>query len=246
VLWLVGRLSYTVLLFADLPSNLAVARESQLTPEERKRNSFGTSTSFSYAEGVETTYPSSLPGFFPPISHCKCVMTDFDLPTLGGLHLVEGLCDGVYLGVEALAGFPSLETLPYTPNLGYHQVNVFQGESRNRSMAVIIRNVWEGKKLAQVARQLIGQRIFTGWPFLQEGLVTAISDDLFRYDQHGQLPHQPHNLLTWKRKAGKIEDTYAKRFAVITGSVDALVHVRPLSGNLIFLNVCLAFTHLLH
>jgi len=32
-------------------------------------------------------------------------MEPFDLPTLDGLHLVQGLCDGVFLGAEALAGF---------------------------------------------------------------------------------------------------------------------------------------------
>ena len=32
-------------------------------------------------------------------------MEPFDLPTLDGLHLVPGLCDGVLTGAETLAGF---------------------------------------------------------------------------------------------------------------------------------------------
>ena len=67
-------------------------------------------------------------------------MEPFDLPTLDGLHLVEGLCDGVLIGAEALAGFPSLHTLPHTASLGHHGVNVHGSESRNKSMIVHIEN----------------------------------------------------------------------------------------------------------
>ena len=41
-------------------------------------------------------------------------MEPFYLPVLEGLHLIPGLCDGVALGTDALAGFPSLKTLPYS------------------------------------------------------------------------------------------------------------------------------------
>ena len=42
------------------------ARDRRLTPEERKRNSWGLSTKLSFNPGEPTLYPSSLPGFFPP------------------------------------------------------------------------------------------------------------------------------------------------------------------------------------
>ena len=74
---------------------------------EKQRNGFGTSTRFSYNSGEPTQYPSSLLGFFPPLYSCRCIMEPFDLPTLNGLHLVPGFCDGVLTGAEALAGFPS-------------------------------------------------------------------------------------------------------------------------------------------
>jgi 5'-3' exoribonuclease 1 len=69
---------------------------------------------FLYNPGEPTDYPASLPGFFPPLYHRTCTMESFDLPTLDGLHLVPGPCDGVLTGAEALAGFPSLHTLPHT------------------------------------------------------------------------------------------------------------------------------------
>jgi 5'-3' exoribonuclease 1 len=166
-------------------------------------------------------------------------MEPFDLPTLDGLHLVEGLCDGVFLGSSALAGFPSLKTVPHTAQLGYHGVNVFQSESRNKSMIVHIENRFEGKTAKDVAEEMVGKRTFIGWPFLLEGLVVAVSDSLFRHEKipfgKGQekvlaTPHGQDALHSWHRKAERIEQVYSKRFGVIIGQTDLLVHVRPLKG----------------
>jgi 5'-3' exoribonuclease 1 len=219
------------------------AREHRLTAEEQKRNSFGTSTKFRFSTGEPTVYPSSLPGFFPPLYRCTCVAEPFDLPTLDGLHLVEGLCDGVSLGVDALAGFPSLNTLPHKAALGFHGVNVHSSESRNKSMVVHIDNPHENRKVEDIAREMIGKRTFFGWPFLREALVAAVSDSLFKYEEMAVIPgkppkiisnpHAPQGLGYWKSKAEQIESVYSKRCGVITGPVDVLLHVRPLKGVVI-------------
>ncbi|KAG6840893.1 hypothetical protein C0991_003417 [Blastosporella zonata] len=216
------------------------SREHRLTPEEKQRNSYGTSTKFSFSTGEPTIYPSSLPGFFPPIYRCMCSMEAFDLPTLDGLHLIEGLCNGVLTGVDALAGFPSLKTLPHTSVLGFHGVNVHGSESRNKSMVVHIENPYEHTKSEEIARKMVGERTFMGWPFLQEGLVVAVSDSLFKYEKLSVVqgteakvvsnPHAPQGLGHWKMKAERIEQAYSKRSGVITGVVDVLLHVRPLKG----------------
>ncbi|KAI0649009.1 exonuclease II [Trametes meyenii] len=215
-------------------------REIRLTDDERTRNSFGTSTKFTYVPGEPTLYPSSLPGFFPALHRCFSKMEPFDLPTLNGLHLVQGLCDGVHLGAEALAGFPSLQTLPHTAMLGFHGVNVHGSESRNKSMVVHIDNAYENKKVEAIAQEMIGNRIFIGWPFLQEGLVSSISDSLFTYEKLTvspgrppkvvSNPHTQQGLSLWKSKAEKIERYYSKRCGVITDNIEVLVHVRPLKG----------------
>jgi 5'-3' exoribonuclease 1 len=49
---------------------------------------------------------------------------------LNGRRLIKGLCDGVQLGVKAMAGFPSLQTLKHTAKLSKHGVNVFNSESK--------------------------------------------------------------------------------------------------------------------
>ncbi|KAG1836386.1 hypothetical protein C8R48DRAFT_782968 [Suillus tomentosus] len=216
------------------------SREHRLTPEERRRNDFGTSTKFFFNPGEPTVYPSSLPDFFPPYIVARGKTESFDLPTLDGLHLVPGLCEGVCLGAEALAGFPSLDTLPHTAQLGFHGVNVHNSESRNKSMVVHIQNPHENRKVEDIAKEMVGKRTFIGWPFLQEGLVTAVSDSLFKYEKLVLVPGTPEKVVSnphshqalshWKGKAERIESIYSKKCGVITGDVDVLVHVRPLKG----------------
>jgi len=144
-------------------------------------------------------------------------MESFDLPPLNGLHLVPGLCDAVLTDTEALAGFPSMHTLPHTPLLGFHGVNVHGSESRNKSMVVHIKNPYEDTKTEDITKEMVGKWTFMGWPFLQEGLVVAISDSLFKlkYEKMTVVPrsppkvvsnpHSPHGIGHWKMKAERIE-----------------------------------------
>lgn len=167
-------------------------------------------------------------------------MEVFNLPTLDGLHLVPGLCDGVFLGAEALAGFPTLQTLPHTAMLGYHGVNVHGSESKNKSMVIHIQNPKEGTKTEAIARDMVGKRTFVGWPFVREAMVVAVSDHLFKFEKvkfgDGRStkvlgsPHSPQGISYWKNKAEKIEHYYSKRLGVMTGSIEVLLHVRPLKG----------------
>lgn len=215
------------------------AREHRLAPSEQIPK-LGSSVKFAFNHGEPTVYPSSLPGFFPPLYRCQCIEEAFHLPTLDGLHLIPGLCDGVVLGEEALAGFPSLKTLPYMAVVGVHGVNVHGYESKNQSIVVHITNPHSSKTPEQIAHATIGKRIFTGWPFPHEGLVVAVSDSHFKYEMMNMIPgkpakvastpHSPAGLGHWKSKAERIEQVYSKRFGVVPGEVEVLVHVRPLKG----------------
>lgn len=170
-----------------------------------------------------------------------CIMEPFNLPTLDGLHLVPGLCDGVFLGAEALAGFPTLQTLPHTAMLGYHGVNVHGSESKNKSMVIHIQNPHDGAKTEDIAKKMVGHRTFVGWPFVREAMVVAVSDHLFKYEQMKfgdgretrvlSNPHSSQGVHYWKGKTEKIENYYSKRLGVVTGPVEILVHVLPLKGK---------------
>ena len=231
-------------------------KENLLSPEERSRNDFGVTLKFSYNPNINEMYPSSMPGVFPEVARCHCVANVFELPTLEGLEIIVGLCEGVKLGIHALAGFPSLKTLPHTAELVYHGVNVFQQDSRNESMVLRLENTYDGGAVEE-AKNKIGQRVFVGecnrdftprgififlllrrglgYPFLQEGLVNAVSDELFRYHQieNGQVipvPHSPNEIDTWRRKAERMENTYSKKMGILIGAVEVVFHVNILKG----------------
>ena len=210
-------------------------RDYLLTDEERARNEFGVSLKFTYSEDLDFTYMSSLPGIFPDLAHCHCVENIFDLPTMEGLDVHVGLMDGVKLGVSALAGFPSLHTIPHVGSLSFHGVNVFQQDSRNESMVITILDA-DARSGVEYARSIIGQRCFVGYPFLSEAKVVRVSDELFDYipgptpGTPVQVPHGPAEIESWKRNVSRLQQTYSKRLGMIIGEMDSLVHVEALKG----------------
>lgn len=208
-----------------------------------------------YDESAKTFFPSPIPGFFPDIVQGHCVTDAFEMPELNGLEFITGLLAGVQLGASALAGFPSMATLPHTASLQYHGVNVHNTDSKNQSIVITVdpdvvedatppASVVNGgdkkqrKSTEEIAKGSINKRTYTGWPFLREGMVVGVSDELFRYSEvlvGGKkkivsTPHTPTEVGQWKRKADRIEHQYSKRFGVVLGQIDVLLQVRPLKG----------------
>ncbi|TFK65107.1 hypothetical protein BDN72DRAFT_773795 [Pluteus cervinus] len=107
-------------------------------------------------------------------------------------------------------------------------------------MVVHITNPHEGKKTEEIARAMVDQRVFFGWPFLHEGLVKAVSDELFKYEMMTVIPtspqkvisnpHAPHGVYAWRQQAERSEELYSKKTGVVTGPVQVLLHIRPLKG----------------
>ncbi|KAI9827701.1 MAG: hypothetical protein M1819_006902 [Sarea resinae] len=211
-------------------------KEHLLSEDERVRNEFGVTLKFSYSPDMDFTYPTSLVGIFPDIAHCHCVVNIFELPTMDGLDFHVGLMNGVKLGEAALAGFPSLKTLPHTGSLDFHGVNVFQQDSRNESMIITLKDEEVETKVSHT-KQKLGKRVFVGYPFLQEAKVTRVSDELFDYILPAQdgsqvvpIPHSPQDIDKWRKKAERIEGVYSKRLGMMIGTVESLVHVDMLKG----------------
>ncbi|KAK6352621.1 hypothetical protein TWF730_009441 [Orbilia blumenaviensis] len=211
-------------------------REHLLTADEIRRNDFGITLKFTYSESIETVYPSSMQGVFPDINHCHCIMNEFELPTLdGGLNLIQGLCDGVRIGRNALAGFPSLKSLDHTGQLLHHSVNVFQQDSKNESMVVSLVHPEKPSTVEAIAQTKINQRVHVGYPFLGEAQVTGVSDELFVYTLDAQghvqkISHSDKERDMWRTRADRIENTYSKRMGMIIGTVDVLLQVNHLKG----------------
>lgn len=208
----------------------------KLSDDEKMRNEFGVTLKFTYDAETDFIHPSSLVGVFPDIPHCHCIENIFDLPTIEGLDFRVGLMDGVKLGESALAGFPSLATIPYNATLGFHGVNVFSQESRNESMVVTLEDV-EARTNVTNAVTKLGQRVFVGYPFLSEAKVVKVSDELFDYfpsddgaSQSIQKPHGPREIDDFRKKAEQLEGTYSKRLGIIIGPVESITHVEMLKG----------------
>ncbi|CAI2164057.1 10835_t:CDS:10 [Funneliformis geosporum] len=215
------------------------AKEDELSEEEKRRNSFGDCLLFTYDPSLDENYPSSL----PDLEHCHCRTEPYHLPTLDGLKLIKGLCDGARLGVEAMAGFPSLETLNYTAKLEHHghfisetNNHVIRTLYRNETMVITLIDQFADMSTEDLAHEKLGKRIFVGWPFLQEGLLQAVSDETWRYELYTPSNGQPqvnkyqNKQDDWRRKADKCGQVYNKRFGSVTGTVNVIAHVLMLKG----------------
>ncbi|KAK6219940.1 xrn 5 -3 exonuclease [Colletotrichum tabaci] len=206
-----------------------------LSQDQKERNGFGVALKFTYNPEVSITYPSSLLGVFPDISPCHCVENIFELPNTEGLTYRNGLTDGAKINVEALAGFPTLHTLPYTAMLVENfGVNVFQADSKNPSMIVTLTDS-ELRTRAEQASQKLGKRCFVGYPFLQEAKIVKVTDELFDYELDGngsvvQKHHGPKDIDFFNKESGYIENWHSKRLGIVINSVESLVHVHMLKG----------------
>ena len=211
-------------------------RDHLLSKEERMRNEFGVSLKFTYSSEFDYVYPTPLAGIFPDLPHCHCLENIFDLPTMEGLDVHVGLVEGVKLGESALAGFPSLRTLPNQGVLAYHAVNVFQQDSRNESMIITMLDS-DTRTKVEAAKRYLGRKVHVGYPYLAEAKVMKVSDELFDYlapSSEGEasvtIPHEGYGIDAWRRKAERIENVYSKRYGIIIGHVESLVHVHMLKG----------------
>jgi 5'-3' exoribonuclease 1 len=216
------------------------SKDPLLSEAEKKRNEFGVSLKFTFSSQVDYTYPSTIPGVFPDLEHCHVVENIYELPTMDGLDVYVGLMDGVKLGEAALAGFPSLRTLPSNGMLGFHGVSVFQQESRNESMVITIADSDVTSPVSH-AKQKLGKAVHVGYPFLQEGKVCSVSDELFTYSLQNpenaaegtnviSKEHSPREIEDWKKKATRIEKVYSTRLGIVIGPVESLVQIEPLVG----------------
>lgn len=207
-----------------------------LSDDEKARNGFNVPIKFTYSSDYDFTYPSSMVGIFPDIPHCRCVENIFELPPTEGLGQRHGLMDGALLNASALAGFPSLATLPYNATLGFHGVNVFQTDSRNESMVVTLIDS-AVRSQVENAKKKLGRRCFVGYPFLQEAKIVRVSDELFDYtlatDGSGNVVLRDHSnkeIDEFAKNAKYWEDFYSKRLGILIGDVESMVHVEMLKG----------------
>lgn len=224
-------------------------REQRLTKAEREMAREGDSYRFSYDKELAKkdmddvpTYPSPLPGVFPDIHHCLAREEIYHLPSVkeAGLSLRKGLLPGAKIGKDALAGFPSLQTIPYTYEIKHHGVHVFQQDSRNESVVISIKNKYQHADIEEIAKLFLYRSIYVRYPYLQEAVVIGVSNAEKKYYvnfTNGKKQILEHYWDTkeresWETRMGRAEYMPSKRFALLVGEIEVGFHVCVLNGML--------------
>lgn len=211
--------------------------EAKLSPIEKKRNSFGRDIEFLCNPQIDQVYSSPLPAFFHDIEHDKCIEKEFVLPPVQGEVKIE-LGEHALLGKESLAGFPTLETIPFDYELSLHEIRVFQNPSRSESMVLKIKNIWDDLSVYQFAHKFLNKIVYTRWPFLRESRVVTVMDKENKYEsvktQHTRkvvaMPLTADESKQFYSSARSIMETYEKTKGVILRKVDSIAYVQRVTG----------------
>ncbi|RCK63054.1 5'-3' exoribonuclease 1 [Candida viswanathii] len=211
--------------------------EEKLTPDETARNSYGYPIRFIHNPQIDHVYPTSLPGFFPDLEHDKCYEEEFVLPEIENLKI--GLIDGAKTGLDLLAGFPTLDSVPFTSELALNDVKVFNFPSRSESMILNVVNVWADLTVAQFAQQFMNKLVYSKWPFLRECRVVRVMDNETKYESYRTETGLKKVVGTeataddrkqFRSDVSSLRVSYAKQKGVKLGALDTLVYVKPVSG----------------
>ncbi|KAI8367771.1 XRN 5'-3' exonuclease N-terminus-domain-containing protein [Blakeslea trispora] len=225
------------------------SRENRLTKEEQSRTEFGNSYKFVFDEDLAKknpddlpVYSSPLPGVFPDIHHCLAREEVYNLPTLTlhnyNLELRKGILPGAKVGKNALAGFPSLQTIPHEFEIKHHGVHVFQQDSRNESVVISIKNRYENADIEEIAKLFLYRSIYVQYPYLKEAVVIGVSDAEKKYYvtfNNGKKQILEHmwdekERESWESRMGRAEYMPSKRFGLLVGEIEVGFHVCVLNG----------------
>jgi 5'-3' exoribonuclease 1 len=222
-------------------------REQRLTKEEASMTRLGTSYKFVYDTELAKkdpeewpVYPSPLPGVFPDIHHCLVREDVYKLPSLTekDLKFRKGLLPGAKVGQNALAGFPSLQTIPYTYEIKHHGVHVFQQDSRNESVIISIKNKYRNADIEEIAKLFLYRSIYVQYPYLKEAVVIGVSNAEKKYYvnyKNGKKQILEHfwddkERENWESRMGRAEYLPSKRFGLVIGDIEVGFHVCVLNG----------------
>ncbi len=214
--------------------------DAKLSPEEKKRNSFGTDLIFIFNPQVDTIYKTPLSGFFNDIEHNHCIEREFITESPENIKFLFGLPKGAKLGASALAGFPSLKTVPLTAGLEYNSSVVFNFPSKQQSMVLHIQDVFKENhiSLSDLAKRHIGKVIYSRWPYLRESKLLSIitEDTIYESISTGKtsklMERRPQDFerKEFRELKHSLKSNYQRTKAVILDDVYAVAKVIPVNG----------------
>jgi len=181
--------------------------ESDLTDDERSRNTCGEAYVFTHDPNVSTSLEKlgDSEGF-QAVERCTAKRIPFlessshFKPTNQSLVLEPKLVLGV---VVPLPGFGTLRSAPiqrlWRRNLG---IDVFSSRSRYRTSCLEISNAnTEEVSIEDIATKLIGTYVHVNYPYFVEGYVTAVSNEALTIRGKGKPKRwTKEKAKTWKNK----------------------------------------------
>lgn len=211
--------------------------EAKLSPEEARRNSYGTDIIFIYNPQIDSVYPTPLPGFFHDIEHDKCYEEKLVLPPLDPNFKFD-LPEGAKLGKYSLAGFPTLYTIPFKSELSLLEVKVFNFPSKSESMVLTLDNIWDDISVQQFVQKFMGKIVYSNWPYLSEARVTEVWDPDMKHEsvKSGNTRKIVSNALSndelkeYYQITKNLRQTYEKTKGIKIGPVNVIVFVQRVTG----------------
>ncbi|GMM53968.1 chromatin-binding exonuclease [Maudiozyma humilis] len=217
----------------------------KLTPEEKKRNSFGKDLIYLFNPQVDNVYKSPLSGIFSDIEHNHCVEKEFTGNSMEGLKFKYGLLPDAKYGTELLAGFPTLMSIPFDNKLEYNESLVFQQPSRQQSMCLYVEDIYSKNNLTveELGKRYLNKVIYTRWPYLREAKLLSISTGrkMLEFKEHTdsngknhfkiiERPCDNHEQRDYESQRRSMIREYKKRKAVILNDVKVIINVLPVTG----------------
>ncbi|CCF57300.1 hypothetical protein KAFR_0C03080 [Kazachstania africana CBS 2517] len=218
---------------------------SKLSPEEKVRNQFGTDLKFIFSPQVDNLYKSPLSGIFSDLENNHCVEREYIPKSMDGLSFHYGLLPGAKQGTELLAGFPTLQTLPFKYQLEYNESLVFQQASRQQSMCLHIEDIYSENNLTleELSKRYMNKIVYTRWPYLRESKLVSVFDENVLFEGKEFVNEKGKKHFKIIERTCDIQDkknfeslkrsmlrNYGKQKAVILNDIKAIVKVLPVTG----------------
>ena len=210
--------------------------ENLIAPEDRRRNQMGVNRLFIHDVTVTDTVPSPIHGL-PDLVSCQSRMEVYTWPEFqidkGGRFMPE-LCEGVKIGHESTAGFPSLFScsFPYSADMRMARITKF-GRPSSRPSIVFCITPTEGAT-AESMRSYVGKTYFVEWPYLREAYIKSVSD------KTGSIMQQSEGIKTktwsaeeaskWQKEAAMERSRWLTSSGLDIGEIDVVLSMIPISG----------------
>ena len=207
-----------------------------IAPEDQKRNRMGVNRLFAY----DLTCTDNLPCPISGLPDLVCSHSRLEVYTWPEFQIEKGgrfnpvLCEGVKIGKESTAGFPSLfsSKLPYSSEFRMARVNKF-GRPSSRASIIFSLTAPAGAT-AESMREFVGKTYFVEWPYLREAYIKSVSDLACSITQLSEgiktVTFGREESDKWSKEAALERDKWLTSSGLDIGPVEVIMTMIPISG----------------